>query len=98
MPKNTSYGETVGKVLKYLANYRWLFALSIIFAVITVALTLYVPILIGDAIDLAVGKGKVDIDGIQSILVRIGAVSTLHKMIINFTFIVSKVLKGCKSK
>ncbi len=77
MPKNTSYGETVGKVLKYLANYRWLFALSIIFAVITVALTLYVPILIGDAIDLAVGKGKVDIDGIQSILVRIGAVSIL---------------------
>ena len=62
-------GSTLRKVLKYIGRYKLLLPISVLLALVTVALTLYVPILIGDAIDLMVGgKGKVDIDGIVEIL------------------------------
>ena len=69
--KNTRSVGTFIKVLKYLKVYRLHFALSLIFTAITVALTLYVPILVGKAIDLAIGKGQVDFDGIGKILMNI---------------------------
>jgi len=56
-------------VWRYIKSYRLLLCLSLTLALITVALTLYLPLLIGDAIDLAVGKGDVDIQGIISILI-----------------------------
>lgn len=59
------------KVLKYLKRYRALFILSLIFTVGVVALTLYVPILIGQAIDLAVGTNAVDMAAIYKILISI---------------------------
>ena len=62
---------TFFKVIKYLRYYRIHFAISILFSAISVALTLYVPILIGQAIDLAIGKDDVDIAGIADILLRI---------------------------
>ena len=62
---------TFFKVIKYLRYYRIHFAISILFSAISVALTLYVPILIGKAIDLAIGKDDVDIAGIADILLRI---------------------------
>ena len=64
--------STLSKVLGLLRGKRILVALSIIFAFIVVLFTLYVPILIGDAIDLIVGKGNVDFEGIFRILVQIG--------------------------
>ena len=64
---------TLSKVLALLRGKRTLIALSILFALTVVVLTLYVPILIGDAIDLIVGEGKVDFDGIFKILVKIVA-------------------------
>ena len=57
--------------MKYLKRYRFHFILSLIFTAISVGLTLYVPILIGDAIDLAVGKGNVDMDAILAILLKV---------------------------
>lgn len=65
---------TVKKVLSYIKRYRLLLALSIFFATGTVILTLYVPILIGNAIDLMVGRGRVDFAGILPILIKIGVV------------------------
>lgn len=59
------------KVLKYLKRYRFHFFLSLIFTAVSVGLTLYVPILIGDAIDLAVGKDTVDMEGILQILFKV---------------------------
>lgn len=56
--------QTLGKVFRYMKRYIPLLVLSIVFAVITVVLTLYFPILVGRAIDLVLGKGKVDFDGI----------------------------------
>ena len=42
---------TVGKVLKLIGPYKYLLLLSLVFAMISVALTLYAPILIGDGVD-----------------------------------------------
>ena len=66
-----SAASTFFKVMKYLKRYRFHFILSLIFTAISVGLTLYVPILIGDAIDLAVGKGDVDMDAILAILLKV---------------------------
>lgn len=68
--------STFFKVLKYLKKYLPLFIISLILTLTVVALTLYVPILIGQAIDLAVGKDQVDINGIGVILIQIGACIT----------------------
>ena len=59
------------KVLKYLKGYLSLFIISIILTLAVVVLTLYVPILIGQAIDLAIGVGNVDSVQIGNILVKI---------------------------
>lgn len=56
------------RVLTHIKKYRILVILSIVCAMITVASTLYAPILTGDAIDLIVGKGLVDFDGIKDII------------------------------
>lgn len=61
---------TLKKVLKYVGRHGFLMALSVIFAAVSVALTLYAPILIGDAIDLIVGKNNVDFEGIAFILIK----------------------------
>ncbi|MBP3369410.1 MAG: ABC transporter ATP-binding protein [Clostridia bacterium] len=62
--------STFIKVLKYLKIYRFHFILSLIFTAVSVGLTLYIPILIGNAIDLAVGKDNVDMSGILQILFK----------------------------
>ena len=61
---------TLRKVFRYIGKYKLLLPVSLFFALVTVALTLYVPILIGDAIDLIVGKGQVDFEGIKTILFK----------------------------
>lgn len=66
--------EALRKVLSRLKKYRVLIALSILFAAVTVALTLYVPVLIGDTIDMIVGPGDVNFTGIASSLVQIAII------------------------
>lgn len=56
------------RVLTHIKKYRILVIFSFICAMITVASTLYAPILTGDAIDLIVRKGMVDFDGIKDII------------------------------
>lgn len=56
------------RVLTHIKKYRILVILSFVCAMITVASTLYAPILTGDAIDLIVGKGLVDFEGIKDII------------------------------
>ncbi len=66
--------ETLRKVLKYIKRYKWAVIVSIILAAVTVATTLYVPILTGDAVDLIVEPGNVDMPGILKILLWIGII------------------------
>ena len=78
--------QALGKVLRRLKRYRFLLALSILFAAVTVALTLYVPVLVGEAIDLILGPGQVDFTGIAALLVRIAwivAVTALLQWLMN---------------
>lgn len=59
--------QTLKKVMQFIGKH-WLFLLlSIVFGAITVALRLYLPILIGDAVNLIVGKGAVNFQGLFTI-------------------------------
>ena len=63
--------KTFGNVLKYLKIYRIHFVLSLIFTAVTVGLSLYIPILIGQAIDLAIGPTHGNMEQIWDILIKI---------------------------
>ena len=66
--------KTLRKVLHYIRRYRVFLVLSILLAGATVAGTLYVPILVGNAIDRIVAPGAVDFGAVAAILLRIGIV------------------------
>lgn len=59
------------RVLKYIRKYTPALVLSLLLAGLTVLLTLYIPILTGNAVDLIIGKGQVDIAGIFAIMKKI---------------------------
>lgn len=69
-PKTTgpTQKETIRKVLQLIKKYKFYVAASIFLALVTVAATLYLPVLTGDAIDFIVDKGKVDFPAIMKIL------------------------------
>ena len=78
--------KTFFEILRYLKIYKLHFSLSVVFTAISVALTLYVPILVGQAVDLAVGVNNVDVDGIIRILVKVGIaviITALLQWVIN---------------
>ncbi len=62
---------TIRKVLEYIKKYWVLLGLSVLFAAVTVVLTLYAPILIGDAVDEIIGKGNVDFEALKKIIAEI---------------------------
>ena len=64
--------RTLKRVLSNLKHYRVPLLFSLLFAAGCVALTLYIPLLTGDAIDLIVGKGRVDLKGVGRIVILIG--------------------------
>ena len=70
MPKDLSI-QTLRKVLSVIRRYRLLLLISMLLAVGTVVLQLYVPILFGNAIDRIVEPGNVDFTGLEGILLRI---------------------------
>lgn len=75
--KSGKQKNTLKKVLYYIGAYRFWMLTSIILAAITVALTLYIPILVGRAIDHIVDKGLVDFDSVFQILIQIGIVAVI---------------------
>ena len=66
--------STMKKVLQYVGKYWYLVVLSILLAAVSALFTLYVPILIGDAIDLIIEQGKVDFSAIFVYLRQAGIV------------------------
>lgn len=69
--------STLKKIMPYIVRYKLYVVMSLIFAAVTVAITLYIPRLTGNAIDLIIGKGHVDFDGVWHILVQIGVLSAV---------------------
>ncbi|MBE5893308.1 MAG: ABC transporter ATP-binding protein [Lachnospiraceae bacterium] len=66
--------ETIIKVLTYIKKYRFVVILSLFLAALTVVSTLYIPILTGDAVDLIVDKGLVDMSGVLAIMKKIAVI------------------------
>lgn len=69
--------KTLGKVLRYIKKYWFYLAVSIVMASVTVALTLYLPILTGKVIDLVIGVGQVDFAGVFRILRQMAVIIAL---------------------
>lgn len=83
--------ETIHKVLRYIRRY-WIYLIaSLLLAVVTVTLTLYIPILTGNAVDYIVGKGQVDFTAILVICKKI-AIS------IALTMIAQWIMNVCNNK
>ena len=83
--------DTMKKIGKLLRPYIHYLVLSLVFAVITVILTLYAPILIGDAVDFILGKGCVDFGRIMNILVKL-------VVIIGITSIAQWLMNLCNNR
>lgn len=74
MASNKKNGQmaTLKKVMQYIRRYWFPVFLSLLLAAVTVVLTLWIPILIGNAVDLILGKDKVDFEGVFGIMKQIG--------------------------
>lgn len=88
---NENQKSTLRKVLRYIRRYWGYLGASIILAAVTVALTLYLPILIGQAVDRIVGKGAVDFAGIFVILRKM-------TVIIGLTAVAQWMMNACNNK
>ena len=69
------------KVLRYVHAHMPLVVISIVFAAFVVALTLYLPILQGRAIDKIIGKGQVDLKGLVTILLIMGTTALVTSLL-----------------
>lgn len=69
--------KTIKRILKDLKHYRVLLILSLLFAAGNVALSLYIPLLTGNAIDLILQKGRVDMPGVVRIAILIAIAAVL---------------------
>lgn len=83
--------KTLKKVLSYIRHYRLYLVLSVLCAAVSVALTLYNPILIGDAVDEIVGKGNVNFAAVLSILEKMA-------VLILLTGVVQWLMNVCNNK
>ncbi len=91
MEKRAQQKETLVKVLKRIKKY-WIYVLlSLFFAALTVAFTLYVPVLSGYAVDHIVDKGLVDFDEVLEILKKMAVV-------IGITAAAQWIMNTCNNK
>ena len=89
--KSKSQTETVKRVLRYLKKYRLLILASLVLAAISVALTLSVPILTGNAIDVIIEAGNVDMHVVVSVLKKMG-------IVIAATALMQWIMNVCNNK
>lgn len=84
--KQSSQMAAMRQVLRYIRRYWPMVGFSLALAAVTVVLTLYVPILTGDAVDLLLGEGAVAFPAVFSIMKKIGiavAVTALSQWVMN---------------
>lgn len=83
--------DILKKVLDYIGKYKIILFFSIVLAAVSVILTLYIPILTGEAVDCILGPGAVDFDGILGILKKMAVIIVL-------TAVVQWVMNTCNNK
>lgn len=92
--KSVDFGSNKGilkKVLNHIGRYKFVLFFSIVLAAVSVILTLYIPILTGEAVDCILGPGAVDFAGIMEILKKM-------TVIIIVTAIVQWLMNTCNNK
>lgn len=89
--KNSSSRDILKQVLNHIGKYKVFLIISIILAAISVILTLYIPILTGQAVDCIVGEGNVDFAGILNILKEMAVIIVL-------TAVVQWLMNTCNNK
>ena len=67
-----SQADTLKEVMHHLGKYRIFLVFSVLLAAVSVALTLYIPKLTGNAVDYIVSKGNVDFPGVFRVMLQIG--------------------------
>ena len=72
--KTSGKGSVFKPLMRYAGPHIWPLVVALILTVVSVAATLYAPILMGDGIDLIIDKGNVDFDGLVPILIRLAIV------------------------
>lgn len=83
--------KTIIKILRYIKRYWGYLGMSIALSAVTVAGSLYLPLLTGDALDLIIAKGLVDFEGIFAILSQMG-------IIILVTALAQWIMNACNNK
>ena len=68
--RKTNQIKTIKKVLQYLGKYRIFLIFSILLAALSVALTLYIPKLTGQAVDYIVSEGQVDFPAVFRVMIQ----------------------------
>ena len=69
--KTRAQTGTLRRVLRYVKRYRLWLVLTLLLAIVTVALTLYIPILVGRALDAIGGAGNVDFGAVSRVLLTV---------------------------
>lgn len=64
----------IKRLLKYIKKYLWIFILSCLFAFISSSASIYIPVLVGQCVDMIIGKGLVDFDGLILKLLLMGII------------------------
>ena len=95
--------ETLKRVLDYIAAYKWAVCLSLLLALVTVAFTLYIPILTGKAVDEIVSQGNVDFAALINIIKKIimaMAATAISQWLMNHinNIITYRVVKDIRTK
>lgn len=83
--------EILKKVIKYIGKYKIFLIVSIVLSLVTVALTLYIPIITGNAIDFIIGKNNVDFNSILDLIKQM-------VFIIVGTSIIQWIMNICNNK
>lgn len=77
MKRDAAKSAILSRSLKYVGRYRGYLWVSLALSAVSVAATLYIPILTGQVIDLLIGQGRVDFSAMVPLLVRIGVLIAL---------------------
>lgn len=73
--------NTLKKVISYIGNYKYLLFLSVFLSAVSTAFVLYIPILVGKAIDFIVSKGNVDFVSIKSVIIQIVIIAIITALL-----------------
>ncbi len=74
MNKTARRAATVRRMLRFVKPYGFSFVISLVTGAVSVAALMYIPVLVGRAVDMIAGEGNVDFSGVSGVLIRIGAV------------------------